>query len=155
MENLIYDLNYFINKFKNIPDNQWICGHLENKTEEKIMSCALGHCGVKYFEQAYLDNIEAFALVQLFNKYIFPEIKDDLNEQSWEIVANINDGNFDEVPAELSDIIDNLDTAKNRILCTLNWIKEQQKKVNKPQKVQYKVIYLDPKLKDKTLVFSN
>ena len=69
----IYDIDYFINKFTQIPDDYWICGSLYTKSEEKIMSCALGHCGIIISEEKYLENPEAFALVKLFNKYIYPK----------------------------------------------------------------------------------
>lgn len=37
------DVNYFINKFENIPENKWCIGSYEYKGNH----CAYGHCGVR------------------------------------------------------------------------------------------------------------
>jgi hypothetical protein len=41
--NTIYDVDYFLSKFSNIDENDWIVGsYIDSKTTKK---CALGHCG--------------------------------------------------------------------------------------------------------------
>lgn len=37
-----YDIDYFINKFENIPDDKWTTGKFVDGQGAK---CALGHCG--------------------------------------------------------------------------------------------------------------
>ena len=150
----IYDVDYFINKFTQIPDDLWVCGSLNTKRNEKVVSCALGHCGIIISEEEYLENPEALALVKLFIKYVFPNDHSNLDVHSWTIVANINDGDFgNTIPQELFNILNKAFFAKDRILATLHWIKDKQNK--EIQKDIYKVVYLDSKLKDKSLIFSN
>jgi hypothetical protein len=42
----MYDVDYFIKKFKAIPQNLWISGGLFTY-RHRPESCALGHCGLK------------------------------------------------------------------------------------------------------------
>lgn len=42
--NTEYTIDYFLKKFKKIPNNKWLEGSYHNP--EKTKFCALGHCGV-------------------------------------------------------------------------------------------------------------
>lgn len=67
-----YDIDYFINKFEAIPEDQWTT----KKFVEDGKCCALGHCGRGF---GGIDNGEAQALIDLFNHYGFS-------------VVSVNDG---------------------------------------------------------------
>lgn len=52
-----YDVNYFINKFEAIPEDDWGAGDLQKH-------CALYHCGL--VDNVYKHNDETIALAKLF-----------------------------------------------------------------------------------------
>lgn len=92
---LNYDLEYFINKFEAIPDEDWATGDYIDRSGR---CCALGHCGVRGgFEQLP----EPRALHKLTNS----------------LIAHVNDGSDkDEGGNPLYG-----DTPKERVL---NFLKE-------------------------------
>lgn len=44
-----FDVFYFINKFKNIPEDQWTTGVFSLPRGKNRCHCALGHCGMNSF----------------------------------------------------------------------------------------------------------
>lgn len=92
-----YTKEYFIEKFSNIPEENWVSTSLGKDGKH----CALGHCGVKLSkdDRIYVSTPEANALIKLFggnNK------AKDSYEKRWRFVTRIND--------------DCEDTPKNNIL---------------------------------------
>jgi hypothetical protein len=84
-----YNKEYFLNKFKAIPDEQWICnGDLQHE-DKKNVGCALYHCGVRedVNHMDYVPTEEALALATLLSKDKHLP-KDDY----FQIVYRINDG---------------------------------------------------------------
>lgn len=71
---VVFNKQYFINKFKAIPDSLWNIGwwHGPNGSH-----CALGHCGQSFDDAPE----EAKALVKLFGDFesrrLVPDINDD------------------------------------------------------------------------------
>jgi len=57
----MYDVDYFINKFKAIPANKWITRNFMNN---KGACCAYGHCGLDKFGAS--ETPESLALRDLF-----------------------------------------------------------------------------------------
>jgi len=96
---IVYDVDYFINKFESISEIFWISGDYISNSG----SCALGHCGKKEFNP---HTLESKGLIKLFNENNF-------------IVTHINDGRN-------SKYIQS--TPKQRILAALNDIKRKQNK---------------------------
>jgi hypothetical protein len=72
-----YTIDYFIEKFSKIPENEWEIGILKSKNK----SCALGHCGVKSINGKWEHSVESQALVDIF-------------DGTFESVYDINDGNL-------------------------------------------------------------
>lgn len=100
MSNEKYTVDYFIEKFKRIPEDRWCTGKLKTENESH---CALGWCGVTSMANL---NKESKALVALFS-------------ERWLSVAGVNDG---------WDSRFNLETPKERILAALDYIKSREKK---------------------------
>lgn len=106
MKNMNYNLDYFIKKFEEIPEEKWCVGSFRNKQDQ---CCALGHCGVKAGNMN--DPEEAHALKILMYPY-YPVIG---------IVA-INDGlSYGEPTVDFTAYGS---TPKQRILKALTEIKE-------------------------------
>lgn len=97
-----YNVDFFIDKFKDIPEENW--GVLIYVNEHNGKKCALGHCGVR----EDCDTPMGMALKMLF-----------LDHLNWGII-NINDG-MDSQPYKQK-------TAKERILAALHDIKKIQEK---------------------------
>jgi hypothetical protein len=97
-----YTVDYFIEKFSAIPDDEWYVGDYANLEETR--RCARGHCGKRIFVESPEDN----ALVNLFEY--------NVNVIGY-VVSNINDG---------KDIRYNQPTAKERIVAALWDIKKDQ-----------------------------
>lgn len=57
---MIYDLEYFIEKFSSIPDDRWIEGRY---IDESGCCCALGHCGHRQGSQG--GTIESFEIQEI------------------------------------------------------------------------------------------
>lgn len=101
-----YTVDYFIEKFSAIPEENWTTGTTINHKGQK---CALGHCGVGVDELENLTD-EAFILTEILK----PLYKDHiLTLGPWEIVTNINDRHSV------------LGTPKQRILTALQTVKSQ------------------------------
>lgn len=70
-----YTVDYFINKFEAIPEDEWFVGYFQNEYNSK-QKCALGHCDY--------DNIssskEGRILINLLNGYV-SEINDGKHTQ--------------------------------------------------------------------------
>lgn len=96
---MIYDKEYFIKKFKAIPDNEIGKGGLANH-------CALWHCGVRETPAGfYSASPEAAALINLFRPGM--DVKDDEPiGQAAEVIWRVND---------MASLFPG-DTAKGRIL---------------------------------------
>lgn len=87
-----YTATYFINKFEEIPEENWTTGVFERAYKAR---CALGHCGYS----GHTSSLEGIALIELFNIDKFS-------------VVNVNDSKY--------GIFDDLgDTPKERILNAL------------------------------------
>jgi hypothetical protein len=96
-----YDSNYFINKFKHIPEHRWMTGNYGTGEDISAPHCALGHCGARLRPS---DDPEAEVLSKLF--------LDNLSQS----VAFVNDncyGRYDQ------------STPKARILAALQDIKNK------------------------------
>jgi hypothetical protein len=91
------DTNYFRNKFKDIPDEQWTVGSFTDEFKENAF-CALGHCGAR---KTMNDTDESRAL----NRLIWTKTLSG--------IADINDG---------KDKRFKQDTPKARILAALDFI---------------------------------
>lgn len=72
-----YTVEYFIQKFKTIPEDRWYEGSLYDK--ESDSSCALGHCGMTSFNHTTQEAVE---LAMTLGTTV-------------EGVADINDGHYD------------------------------------------------------------
>ena len=96
---MVYNVDYFINKFSQIPEEKWITGRYGDGQGN---CCALGHCGETLMDESE----EADALRLLANSQAFP-------------VARINDRD-----SHIFGITGA--TPKQRILQMLNIIKESQ-----------------------------
>ena len=69
-----YDVDYFINKFEAIPEEQWCTGAFSLCDEnENTQHCALGHCGYGVGTKT----VEGEALISLFEPELLPMINDD------------------------------------------------------------------------------
>lgn len=81
MKQNYFDVDYFLNKFDAIPENEWTT-HTYTRYEEVVKHCVFGHCGVRVangIDTTFTN--ESQALVYLF-------------DQSLKIsVININDNN--------------------------------------------------------------
>lgn len=124
-----YTVDYFINKFTNIPDNKWFIGALTNP-KDKDSHCAMGHCiyGSSYSEFNYLCHL--FDIGGLY-------------------VAPINDGKNPEYKQN---------TPKARILAALEDIKRIQIEKGEytpdtivpevKEKIVYKTVLVDTNVKN-------
>lgn len=113
MENSIYTVDYFINKFESIPADQIGTREIKNQ-------CALYHCGLRSFNINPTE--EAKALIKLFGGE---------HSCSFSAVWIVNDG-----------WIGNEDlTAKQRILEKLYDIKAAQHPAPKAPEVVERVVY--------------
>jgi len=97
---MVYNAQYFIDKFSVIPDNRWITGYLGDSDEPDGEHCALGHCGLRDSRDW---TKEATSLNNLFRELGF------LNKNP-RAVVNVNDQSYD-CPGE--------STPKERILIKL------------------------------------
>lgn len=72
----IYDIDYFIDKFKYIPDDLWC---IEKFTDDRERHCALGHCDIYYKNGLAILGDESEALQKLFMSYDYSvaEVNDD------------------------------------------------------------------------------
>lgn len=147
MENIKYDVNYFIKKFEAIPEEEWCIDKFSNKetyavkTKKKLLGfipytsteyktrntfCAQGHCLI---EQNIIDYIcskrKKFSVFEIGNSY--PEWLALINlfgtttvkDDKYLTVAMINNG---------EDVRYQQPTAKQRILKALYDLKEKEQK---------------------------
>lgn len=116
---MIYDVDYFINKFEAIPENMWLIGA---QGYNRIEHCALGHCKSNdgYYGNSYPSNsIEAKTLEYLFfNAGIYSCLMTKSNRNGWNI-ADVNNGDNPNYQQP---------TPKQRILAALYDIKKLQTK---------------------------
>lgn len=101
-----YTIDYFINKFSAIPDDEMGDGRLENK-------CAMFYCGITEEGGDYVPTDEALALAEIFAPF-----KSHAREEWFRIIYRINDTR--------TDFGNN---PKERILTALKKAKELQQKV--------------------------
>lgn len=109
MENSIinYDIDYFLDKFSNIPDENWTTGELKEKGTNKY--CAFGHCDITTLTLKDINNNrEASALVNIIGNM-------------WDVVY-INDGTDKYANLHYSHLGA---TPKERIINSLKEIKSQ------------------------------
>lgn len=99
-----YDKAYFIAKFEAIPDSLWKTGSFL-RTEETSPTCALGHCGVRHWDEV-TTHPQAVALTALLRHH-----KPVWEGSDYWAVTHINDGT-DESPYKQP-------TPKARILAAL------------------------------------
>ena len=84
MDTVNYDVDYFITKFTNIPEDMWLKAHLGHTRH-----CALGHCGVTSDPtEGYLMTEESNALIVLFGG-------DLTSNNPCQVVYKVNDGSND------------------------------------------------------------
>ena len=116
----MYTIDYFIEKFENIPNDKWCVGTFSEKSNKFLglikaeKYCAQGHCGIKSKIQADLfvwgkpinELIEASVLYHMFG---------GSNNTKSVYVATINNGNHVQYQQ---------DTPKLRILAALNDMKK-------------------------------
>lgn len=96
---MTYDVDYFINKFEAIPEDQWNVGDFYN--EERTKFCAAGFCGEDKFNRTEESS-------SLYIVFAYTGLGD---------VGEINDGR--------SELFQQ-PTPKQRILAALYQIKEMQ-----------------------------
>lgn len=94
-----YTPDYYIKKFKRIPDELWITDELGSGKKH----CALGHCGMRPLDGRTYHTPESRALQALFGNAILS-------------VANVNDVPDTRFPQP---------TPKGRILAALQYIKSK------------------------------
>ena len=102
MSATIYDADYFLNKFRAIPEEKWIRGTYGAGGPDEP-HCALGHCGMRRKNDGSFDSSEAIALRDIFRGH-FP-------------VHEVNDGFIPHLFPQ--------DSPKERILAALQFIKEK------------------------------
>lgn len=97
-----YDVDYFLNKFDTIPDDEWYTGNFVNSFNPK-QKCALGHCGGgKFYRvQTGYATVESLALSRLL--WLPLEI----------YAPGVNDGEYPDLG----------DTPKERIMTALILVK--------------------------------
>lgn len=100
-EETIYTVDYFIEKFSNIPEELWNSDGQYVSDSNPDCKCALGHCG---FVSRHTD--ESDSLVRLFRSNDFG-------------VVFVNDGNGEEIKTKYGN------SPKERILNALKEIKEK------------------------------
>jgi len=122
----VYDVQFFIDKFSKIPDNDW---GIKSYVDEFNKKCALGHCGISV--SLFQTNApEASAVHSIF-------MESGLN------ILTINDGEALRYQQP---------TPKARILAALNDIKAMQKPTEKPatppetEKVRYVVVHISERI---------
>jgi hypothetical protein len=106
-----YTVDYFIEKFENVPEDAWGTGCCDDFEGHK---CALGLCGLdSLVDDDKMDNYpEAKALCVLFSKYLRKDVW-------WSNVYCINDYPFDTSSTNPGK------EAKERIISTLKKIKNE------------------------------
>lgn len=124
-----YNVDYFINKFKTIPEHKWIKGNFERNGNY----CANGYCGVTNANYKTPPD-EAMALAKILQP---------LRTESWSafgadvpifsVTVNINDGFAPDYPQP---------TPKQRILAALYDIKKLQGKDNEAQQPKERIVYV-------------
>jgi hypothetical protein len=125
---MIYDAQFFIDKFDAIPEEKWTTGFFELNGAH----CANGHCGVT--DSNYKSNIkEADALVALLRTLEITTLTDYDGFGIFEITANINDGFTSEYQQE---------TPKQRILAALYDIKKLQTKDTDTGGKKERIVYV-------------
>jgi len=97
----MYNVDYFINKFEAIPENEWHTGHYSNY--DNTAHCALGHCGEGIHKTKE-------------SKHLSILIRTNLDDRHF-AVPNINDGENEKYQQP---------TPKQRILAALYDIKKVQ-----------------------------
>lgn len=96
----IFNVDYFIEKFSNIPEDKWAESGYQNGDK----FCALGHCGEIVSDS---PTEESIALQNLFTKY-------DLR------VSLVNDGEYSKYEGK---------SPKQRIIDVLKYIKQREEKI--------------------------
>jgi len=82
-----YTVDYFIDKFSNIPDNRWAVGECCDK---KGKYCAFGYCGEEALHPHFdLYTKESQALILLFANFFNDNKKFD---DKFKLVYHVNDG---------------------------------------------------------------
>lgn len=113
----MFTLDYFIEKFKSIPDNRWNVGH---QIKDDGTHCALGHCGIGYGpEQMALADILGDISVKIVRKVTNNsyDIGEVINTSYLGKIAAINNGETEEYQQS---------TPKERILAALYDVKKMQ-----------------------------
>lgn len=100
-----YNVDYFIQKFEAIPDEDWGVGVLERGGKK----CVLAICGVVHGEDGWQPTPEARALGGLFGF------------ENWKSIYEINDGHHGPATKMWAS---NETTPKARILAALQAVKE-------------------------------
>lgn len=135
MENVIYNVDHFINKFRAIPEEMWCTTEFINGSGSK---CANGHCGIR----SIIDfNNESMALQKVFSPLMVTSMGVLINDYvNYSLkAAYINNGDTDQYQQP---------TPKQRILQALYDIKAMQDKPKEEQpRVIYKVVEVDSKVK--------
>lgn len=112
--NTIYDVNFFINKFEAIPEENWYTGSYHN--DEKTKFCAAGLCGMKAdFHTGLTPEYVDLADILLSLK-ITPHANSSVFYNSGAPIPMINDGETMQYQQP---------TPKQRILAALYDIKQQ------------------------------
>jgi hypothetical protein len=104
-----YSIDYFIQKFEAIPENQIGEGEIEKH-------CALYHCGVKTNKDYKNLSEEAIALANIFKPLYHTQEENNLSVY----IYSINDGS-DNVNGIIENVIGN--TPKERLLNSLYKLK--------------------------------
>jgi hypothetical protein len=105
IEQPVYTIDYYIQKFERIPDDQWTT---EAFIDNVGRCCALGHCGDR-------DNVQDSPEAMAFSRLCHGD----------GIIIGVNDGNVNYTEWIARYDLPSLDHPKARILQFLNWLKTQ------------------------------
>ncbi len=105
----MYTIDYFIKKFKSIPDSRWCTNTYESSIESPSKYCALGHCGAR--AGRYNEPIHSEESQSLHNLIV-------TLTQTEDYLTKVNDGN---------NPLYQQDTPKQRVLAALKWLKKEIK----------------------------
>jgi hypothetical protein len=112
-----YTIDYFIKKFKRIPQKNWITGDLNRNGK----CCVLGHLGINdnssLSDDSLCENKKVYSLYKIFKKH--PRILNNPSTDIFYIITSINDAK------DMANTGKN--TPKDRVLDVLYFVKHNCK----------------------------
>lgn len=112
---MIYDADFFLNRFRHIPEDKWCTFMLDDGDGKHYV---LGHCNV----QAYVENEMSIALGKLF-QFLFPDWRqvefEYMGADIMDLIYSVNDGSSERFKAYGI-------TPKERVINVLLAVKEKK-----------------------------